>query len=182
MNFGNRNASSKQTTTDLLKAYTVAVTSAITIALSLRKVADVMLGGRTGVIAMLSVNVVNYAATTFASCANTSVMRMKELESGIMVKDDKTGEEIGMSKVAAQEAILNTCKSRMSFIVPIFFVPFFYNMALKSVRLLPKAHTPLAVAVEAGGIALGLYLAMPLNCALYPQNSTIDISRLEPEL
>jgi hypothetical protein len=130
LNYGNRNASSEQTSGDLLKAYSVAVTSAISIALGLRKVADYMLKGRTGTLAMFSVNFINYTAVTCSSCANTGVMRMKELETGVLLKDDETGAEYGMSQVAAKEAITNTLLSRMLYIIPIFYCSFFWNLGL----------------------------------------------------
>jgi sideroflexin-5 len=168
LNYGNRNASSEQTTSDLLKAYSIAVSSAITMALGMRKVADFMLKGRTGAVVALSVNACNYTAVTISSCTNTYVMRLKELDSGIMVKDKQTGEEFGMSQNAASEAITSTLQSRVFYIVPIFFVPFFWNMAVKKANLMPKPLTAAAVAVEAVGVAIGLYIAMPLNCALHP--------------
>ena len=165
-----------------MKAYSAAVSAAIVIALSMREFADFLLAGRTGFLASLSVNVCNYFAVTAATCTNTAVMRKKEIDTGVLLKDDKTGKEYGMSKVAAFEAISNTLKSRAAFNIPIFFTPLFWNLALKGLNLMPKALTPAGVIAEAGGVALGLYFAMPLNCALYPQNSKIDVERLEPEI
>ena len=55
-----------------------------------------------------------------------------------------------------------------------------WNAALKSMHLMPKARTPLGNIVEATGVAIGLMIAMPTNCAFYPQFRDIEVSRLEP--
>jgi len=73
-----------------------------------------------------------------------------------------------MSKVAAKEAITNTLLSRMCYIVPIFYVNFFWGLGLKKMNLFPRHGTLPWLLVEVSGVALGLYIAMPLNCALYP--------------
>ena len=54
LNYGNRNASSEQTPLDLFKAYSVAVTSAITVGVSMRVAADILLKGRTGALVAFS--------------------------------------------------------------------------------------------------------------------------------
>ena len=104
LNYGNRNASSKQTSMDLFKAYCAATSSATVIALSMRKAADIMLAGKSGTLVALSVNVINYCAVTIATSTNVGVMRMKELETGVLMKDEQ-GQQYGMSKVAAKEGI-----------------------------------------------------------------------------
>ena len=181
LNYGNRNASSKQTGTDLLKAYCVATSSATVIALSMRKAADLVLAGKTGLLVAFSVNLINYCAVTIATSTNVGVMRMKELETGVTVKDEK-GNSYGMSQEAAHEGIFSCIKSRAAFNIPIFFAPFFWNQAFRSLNLMPKSKTPAGLLVEFGGVAFGLYLAMPINCALYPQTMKIDVNRLEPAI
>ena len=118
----------------------------------MRKAADLMLAGKSGLLVALSVNVINYCAVTIATSTNVGVMRMKELETGVTVKDEK-GTSYGMSKVAAGEGIFSCIKSRAAFNVPIFFAPFFWNQAVKSLNLMPKAKTPAGVLVEFCGVA-----------------------------
>ena len=67
---------------------------------------------------------------------------MKELDTGILLRDDKTGEEYGMSQVAAKEAITNTIYSRIAYILPIFTTPFLWNMTLQKMGLFPKRKGP----------------------------------------
>jgi hypothetical protein len=47
---------------------------------------------------------------------------------------------------------------------------------------MPKPKTPLGNFVEVFGVALGLAIAMPVNCALYPQLGEISVDKLEPEI
>ena len=37
---------------------------------------------------------------------------------------------------------------------------------MKKIGLMPKTKNPLSIGLEAIGVAFGLYLAMPVNCAL----------------
>ena len=93
---------------------------------------------------------------------------MKELETGVQLSDRQTGETYGMSQVAAKTAITNTLQSRVAYIIPIFFIPFFFNMAMMRLGLMATKGTLLNVVQECTGVGLGLYIAMPINCALYP--------------
>ena len=72
--------------------------------------------------------------------------------------------------------------SRAVYSVPIFFVPAFWNLAFRKSRINPKPGTLFGNFVEILGITLGLAIAMPINCALYPQMSQIDINKLEPHI
>ena len=49
-------------------------------------------------------------------------------------------------------------------------------------RMMPKPRSPLGNFVEVCGVALGLGIAMPVNCALYPQVGEISVDSLEPEI
>ena len=53
--------------------------------------------------------------------------------------------------------------------VPMFFVPALCNLALTKANVMPKKLGPARIILESMGVALGLYIAMPVNCALFPQ-------------
>ena len=150
--------------------------------MGLRTAANRALTGRTGPMVVLAGNVINYSAVVLSTNANVYFMRRSELETGIIVRDENTGTEFGSSKIAAQSAITSTMFSRLVYCIPIFFVPAIWNLGLKSLKLMPKPKTPLGTFVEVLGVALGLGIAMPVNCALYPQTSEIEVSKLEPEI
>ena len=58
---------------------------------------------------------------------------------------------------------------RVTYCIPIFFVPAGLNTLLTMAKLMPKTMGVSRVLVECSCVALGLYIAMPVNCALYPQ-------------
>ena len=104
------------------------------------------------------------------------------MNKGVTLKEEKTGLEFGPSKVASSAAIWSTIWSRTAYLAVIFFTPALWNLSLKAMSVMPKPRTPLGNAVEVCGVALGLWIAMPLNCAFYPQFRDIDVSSLEPEI
>ena len=58
---------------------------------------------------------------------------------------------------------------RVTYCIPIFFVPAGLNTLLTMAKLMPKTMGVSRVLVECSCVGLGLYIAMPVNCALYPQ-------------
>ena len=114
--------------------------------------------------------------------ANTFFIRRSELTNGIAVKHEQSGQDFGNSKIAAREAITKTMLSRASYCVPIFFFPAVWNYTIQRLGRGPKPRTPLGNCVEVIGVALGLAIAMPVNCALYPQISDIEVSKLETDI
>ena len=97
LNYGNRNASSTQTTQELLQAYCIATGTAIGVAGSLRALSSVMLTGKTGGMARLINYFIGYAAVASSSAANVYAMRMGEMKSGIKVSEPGSGKEVGIS-------------------------------------------------------------------------------------
>ena len=182
LNYGNRNASSPQTTADLVRAYGAACSLGMGIGLGLRMGANKVLAGKTGVAAALASNVVAYFAVMLAGNASVWVMRQAELTQGITLTDVKSGKQFGPSKIAASEAIWATMYSRAVGCCPMFFAAPAFNAVIGAMGLMPKPKTPAATAVELTGIAFGLWLTQPANCAFYPQMREIDVTTLEPEV
>ncbi len=103
LNIGNRNASSSQTTEQVLKAYCVGTCAAVTVACGLRALTPLFTRGREkSAIALLATYFIGYAAVSSSSSINVYMMRVSEMDNGVSVKDDTTGESLGLSKVAAQ--------------------------------------------------------------------------------
>ena len=112
--------------------------------------------------------IIGYCAVAASSSVNVVAMRDAEMKQGIAVKDGATNESYGVSKVAAKQAITDTVISRIVYVLPMFFVPALCNLALTKARLMPKQLGVTKVILESLGVALGLYIAMPVNCALFP--------------
>ena len=152
----------------MMFAYFSACFVSISVAMSLRTIANRTLSGKTGFVVAIAGNVINYWAVVLSTNTNVFCMRRSELEKGIIVKDEKSGAEFGYSKLAAREAITSTMISRATYCVPIFFMPAIWNLGLKKLKMMPKPKTPFGNIVELCGVAIGLTIAMPINCALYP--------------
>ena len=50
-----------------------------------------------------------------------------------------------------------------------FFIPAAWTLLITKARMMPKNMGVARVILETMGVTLGLYVAMPLNCALFPQ-------------
>eukprot|EP00353_Schmidingerella_taraikaensis_P012998 CAMPEP_0185567034 /NCGR_PEP_ID=MMETSP0434-20130131/425_1 /TAXON_ID=626734 ORGANISM="Favella taraikaensis, Strain Fe Narragansett Bay" /NCGR_SAMPLE_ID=MMETSP0434 /ASSEMBLY_ACC=CAM_ASM_000379 /LENGTH=139 /DNA_ID=CAMNT_0028181141 /DNA_START=322 /DNA_END=742 /DNA_ORIENTATION=- len=96
-NYGNRNASSTQTTNELLVAYSKATVTAVGIACGLRALAPFIIGTSQGTLARLTNYFIGYCAVATSSSVNVVAMRERELETGIGVRGQDSGEEIGLS-------------------------------------------------------------------------------------
>ena len=106
LNYGNRNASSPYTPSDLAKGYFAAVGSSITVALLLRKAFTNLTSKATGTRLTLLNAIVGATATGAASFLNTMCMRGSEMQRGIdCYADADLTEKIGTSKACATSAI-----------------------------------------------------------------------------
>ena len=103
LNFGNGNeASGGLTKKELFKAYSMATGTAIGVACSMRALAPLLLRGRSKGFATAMNYVISYTAVACSSATNVYAMRKGELKRGVAVTDEKTGEKLGLSKVAAK--------------------------------------------------------------------------------
>lgn len=101
------------------------------------------------------------------------------MQKGISVFHPETGEDLGKSKKAAYDAVVNTAISRIFLNVTIFLPPLAL-VAIEKVGMMPK-NWYLKTLVEAILISGELYLAVPVGIAMFPQNATIDAQLLESE-
>jgi sideroflexin-5 len=179
MNYGNRNASSQQTTGDILFGYSAAVASSITIGLSLRKLSSGMTKNMKGGTMVLANSIINYIAVASAGFLNSYCMRMGEMSRGIKIQDED-GNEMGISKKSAEKAVIQTSLSRMVLSAPTFIIPGLSMFFLDRVGLIPKSKAPRTV-LELGVISLALYVALPLSVSLFPPRGEINATEIEPE-
>eukprot|EP00800_Vazella_pourtalesii_P010788 TRINITY_DN26287_c0_g1_i1.p1 TRINITY_DN26287_c0_g1~~TRINITY_DN26287_c0_g1_i1.p1 ORF type:complete len:128 (+),score=15.04 TRINITY_DN26287_c0_g1_i1:2-385(+) len=106
-------------------------------------------------------------------------MRQSELISGIQVTDE-SGAPVGKSKKAAAKAIFQVVVSRVCMAAPgMLLPPIYMNWAEQrgTWKRYPWAPAPVQIILT----GLLLTLATPMCCALFPQRSSMDISKLEPE-
>jgi len=172
VNYSNRSGDSPISVKQLATSYVLATSGALGTALglnSLVKKAPPLIG-----------RWVPFVAVAAANCVNIPMMRMKELSDGIPVVNEN-GERIGESKVAARVGIASVVLSRILMASPgMIFPPIIMDRLERRGTLarFPLLGAPLQVLL----CGFCLTFATPMCCALFPQKSSIAVSKLEPEL
>ncbi|KAK2187661.1 hypothetical protein NP493_158g03019 [Ridgeia piscesae] len=172
VNYTNRSGDSPLSTKELVTSYVLATASATGSALALNRMV-VKLPPIIG-------RYVPFAAVAVANCINIPFMRNRELKNGIPVLTED-GEVVGTSKQAAKRGIAQVVFSRIVMAVPGMSIPPLMLYRLEKRPFLTKY--PMMIApVQVGLVGMFLIFATPLCCALFPQMSSISVSKLEPEL
>ncbi|KAB7506271.1 Sideroflexin-1 [Armadillidium nasatum] len=172
VNYTNRSGDSPITVKQLGTSYVLATGGALVTALGLNSLVKSMppLMGR----------LVPFTAVAAANCVNIPLMRMRELKEGVSLIDEN-GNNVGQSTVAAKKGILSVCISRILMASPGMVIPPLIMNKLErkgTLRRYPWISAPLQVALC--GVLLAV--ATPACCALFPQKSSISVSRLEKEV
>lgn len=172
VNYTNRSGDSLITNEQLGMGYAFATTGAVAVALGLNhltKSAPPLIG-----------RFVPFAAVAAANCVNIPLMRQTELLRGIPVTDED-GNRIGESKAAARKAIGSVVFSRIVMASPGMSIPPIIMNYLDTKPFM-KRWPILASPIQVGLVGLCLVFATPLCCAIFPQKSSLAVSKLEPEL
>ncbi|XP_061492185.1 sideroflexin-3 isoform X1 [Rhineura floridana] len=172
VNYTNRSGDAPITVTQLGTAYVSATTGAVITALGLKSL--------TKHLPSIIGRFVPFAAVAAANCINIPLMRQRELKFGIPVTDEN-GNRLGESKAAAQQAIVQVVVSRIGMAAPAMAIPPVIMNALEK-RAFLKRYPWLNAPLQVGLVGLCLVFATPLCCALFPQKSSMMVSRLEPEV
>ncbi|CAO2585669.1 Sfxn3 [Lemmus lemmus] len=153
-------------------AYVSATTGAVATALGLKSL--------TKHLPPLVGRFVPFAAVAAANCINIPLMRQRELQVGIPVTDE-AGQRLGHSVTAAKQGIFQVVISRIGMAIPAMAIPPVIMNALEKKDFL-KRRPWLGAPLQVGLVGFCLVFATPLCCALFPQRSSIHVTRLEPEL
>ncbi|KAM9476619.1 sideroflexin-3 [Clarias gariepinus] len=172
VNYTNRSGDAPLTVNQLGAAYVSATTGAVVTALGLKSL--------TKHLPAIIGRFVPFAAVAAANCINIPFMRQRELKYGIPVTDEE-GNRLGESASAAQQAIVQVVVSRIGMAVPAMAIPPVIMNALEK-KAFMKRFPVLNAPVQVGLVGFCLVFATPLCCALFPQKSSMKVSRLEPEL
>uniref|UniRef100_A0A671RNF8 Sidoreflexin n=1 Tax=Sinocyclocheilus anshuiensis TaxID=1608454 RepID=A0A671RNF8_9TELE len=166
VNYTNRSGDAPITVNQLGTAYVSATTGAVATALGLNALAKH--------VSPLIGRFVPFAAVAAANCINIPLMRQRELKHGIPVTDENDN-RLGESSKAAQQAITQVVVSRILMASP-GMGSFILNLSI--LLQFPWMSAP----IQVGLVGFCLVFATPLCCALFPQKSSMAVSRLEPEL
>ncbi|XP_069913470.1 sideroflexin-3 isoform X4 [Oryctolagus cuniculus] len=172
VNYSNRSGDAPITVGQLGTAYVSATTGAVATALGLKSL--------TKHLPPLVGRFVPFAAVAAANCINIPLMRQRELQVGIPVTDE-TGQRLGHSVTAAKQGIFQVVVSRICMAIPAMAIPPVIMDTLEKKDFL-KRRPWLGAPLQVGLVGFCLVFATPLCCALFPQRSSIQVSRLEPEL
>lgn len=122
---------------------------------------------------------VSMTACAMGGFANNYFIRLPETVSGIGIEDPASGETVGVSRICAKEAVLQTASSRILMALPLC-LPAFAIYAIERKGFAPK-NAALMFALQISLISCQLTAAVPLSMAAFPQICTINASKLEPE-
>jgi len=169
VNYTNRSGDAPISTEKLAKCYVAATSGAVITALSLNKLAKKLppIAGR----------LVPFAAVAAANCINIPLMRGSELQNGIAITSE-SGKVLGSSTQAAQKAIFQVVTSRIAMAIPAMVIPPLIMNKISHRKLLtkrPYLNAPIQVLL----VGFCLLFTTPLCCALFPQQSSIGVSKLE---
>ncbi|ODV95232.1 hypothetical protein PACTADRAFT_33810 [Pachysolen tannophilus NRRL Y-2460] len=179
VNTANANKSHPMTTQQLITNYVLAVTASCSVALGLNATVPKLksLGHNTR---MILGRLVPFAAVVSAGIVNVFLMRGEEIRKGITVYD-KDGNEVGLSKKAAFNAVAETAASRIINATPIMVLPPLILVRLQKGFLKGKS-LGIQTLANIGLIFTTSLVALPFALAAFPQRTTMHVSKLEKEL
>lgn len=172
VNYTNRNAASPISVKQIGVAYITATSTALATAVGLNLY--------TKRAPTLVARWVPFAAVAAANCVNIPLMRQQELINGITVTDENDN-RLGESKRAAIKGITQVVISRVTMAAPgMILLPIIMEKLEKYpfMRKIQVLHAPLQITLVGGF----LVFMVPFACALFPQRSSIALSKLEPDL
>ncbi|CAL1525914.1 unnamed protein product [Lymnaea stagnalis] len=169
VNYTNSNATMEVNNKQLATAYVSATTSALVVALGLKKV----LATRASPLVQ---RFVPFAAVAAANAVNIPLMRQSELVDGILVCDEN-GNPITKSKYAAVKGIGQVLISRIFIAAPSMTVLPVLMERLEKTKLF-RRHGWLSGACQVLFSGLLLLITVPVGCAIFPQRCSISSSQL----
>lgn len=176
VNYSNRNASAGVTTEQLGQAYVAATAASVATAVGFNRLIARNPKLSQGMIGRF----VPLLAVAAANCVNIPLMRQRELMEGIDIKTQE-GEVLGKSKEAAKTAVAQVVPSRILMATPGMVIPPVIMVRLEQTAAL-RATPSLGAPIMVGMTGLFLAFSTPLCCALFPQEASISLSQIEPEL
>uniref|UniRef100_A0A0N5A0E2 Sidoreflexin n=1 Tax=Parastrongyloides trichosuri TaxID=131310 RepID=A0A0N5A0E2_PARTI len=178
VNYANRNCTNPQPTSVYVKAYTIAVSTAVGISTILTYFIK-KANNLDPVKKLIIQRFVPLPACSLASTFNVLAMRLPEVDTGIDVYD-RDGKVIGVSKVAAKKAVFETALTRAFLPIPLLLAPPCIMPFIEKFKFMKKSKVNLFV--NAIVCTLSFAASLPVALALFPQESTIKVTELEDDI
>ncbi|XP_033840268.1 sideroflexin-2 [Periophthalmus magnuspinnatus] len=172
VNYTNRNAASPITPKQIGVAYVTATSTALATAVGLNLY--------TKKAPPLVARWVPFAAVAAANCVNIPMMRQQEVLNGIAVTDEN-GNKLGASKKAAVKGITQVVISRITMAAPGMIIMPIIMQRMEKFKFMQKItflHGPIQVMM----VGVFLIFMVPAACSIFPQQCSMAVSKLEPEL
>ncbi|KAG6576568.1 Mitochondrial Tricarboxylate Carrier (MTC) Family [Phytophthora cinnamomi] len=177
-NYANRNASSEQDNSTILKSYATATFVSCSMAVGLGKMVEKAKGISPGTRSFLG-KMVPFVAVAGAGAFNAVSMRFNEFQEGIDIMDEH-GDVHGRSVAAGRQSLGQVALTRVALPMPTLLLPPYLYEIMKKTNIMPKAKYP-KLAAELVVLTLCLWGAMPSAVALFPQMGTISADSVEEE-
>ncbi|KAK3791486.1 hypothetical protein RRG08_055511 [Elysia crispata] len=169
VNYTNSNATTEVNTKRLVTAYVSATSSALIVALGLKK----YLSTRAS---PLLQRFVPFAAVSAANAVNIPLMRQSELIDGVTLMDEN-GNDVIKSQYAAVKGISQVVAARICIAAPSMTVLPTFMERLEKTRLL-RRYTWLGGVCQVAFSGLFLLFTVPAGCAIFPQKCSISSQKL----
>uniref|UniRef100_H3GBW6 Sidoreflexin n=1 Tax=Phytophthora ramorum TaxID=164328 RepID=H3GBW6_PHYRM len=177
-NYANRNASSEQDNSTILKSYGTATIVSCSTAVGLGKMVEKAKRLSPSTRSFLG-KMVPFVAVASAGAFNAVSMRFNEFQEGIDIIDEH-GDVHGRSIAAGRKSLGEVALTRVALPMPILLLPPYLYEVMKKHNIMPQAKYP-KLAAELVVLTLCLWGAMPSAVALFPQNGTISADSVEEE-
>ncbi|GMS86267.1 hypothetical protein PENTCL1PPCAC_8442 [Pristionchus entomophagus] len=179
VNYANRNASQPQPISRYVYAYCAAVGAACSVSFGLnfilKRFKDLPKNTQ-----FIFQRFIPLPATSLASSLNVLCMRGSEVATGIDVYD-RDGNVVGVSQVAAKQALKETTLTRAFLPVPLLLLPQLILPKLEKISSIAKCDRRLLL-LQSAVCTASFALSLPVALALFPQESTIATSQLEEHI
>lgn len=178
VNTANANKSHPLSTKQLVTSYFLAVGASCGVALGLNSIVPRLKNVSANTKLLLG-RLVPFAAVVSAGIVNVFLMRSQEIKKGITVFDED-GNQLGVSKKAAFQAVGETALSRVINATPIMVLPPLLLVQLQKTVLKNKSLSTLTFA-NLGLIFTTSLVALPFALAIFPQRRFVNPNSLETE-
>ena len=130
----------------------------------------------TGTKLLLLNALVGGSAGAAASFCNTMCMRYAEIEKGIDVcEDEELTKRLGISKVCAKSAVIETSMSRSAMSAFSVAIPTSIILSLSMIGISPQGFVMKSI-LETACIGVALRIGLPLSVSIFPPISEKDTS------
>jgi hypothetical protein len=162
----------------LLKSYSAAVGSALTVAFGL---ATFIQRRYNPAQAKSLMKFIAFPSAVVASSLNCYIVRSPEINTGVPLVDGD-GENVlpnETSRIAAERGVISTTMSRAALQAPVYFLPPFFMSALPPIKNLIARNPMLSIPITTYLVLVCFGIGLPASVAIFPQMGEIKVEEAE---